>query len=81
MIDATYSVLAACTGSTQSLSRSLSPVDRLPGESSHRTRRPRLFSRWKSLIRLPSCPLLPRIRLRDQQNVIQYPEARSGSVQ
>ena len=34
MIGATYSVLAVCTGSAQSLSRSLSPVDRVPAESS-----------------------------------------------
>ncbi len=34
MIGATYPVLASFTGSEQSLSRSLSPVDRVPAESS-----------------------------------------------
>lgn len=81
MIGSTLSVLAACTGSAQSLSKSLSPVDRVPAEGSPATRRPRLFSRWKLLTHLPVCPLLRRIRHREPQKAIQYPEALSGSVQ
>jgi len=81
MIGATPSVLAACTGSAQSLSRSLSPVDQVPSESSSATRRRRLFSRWKPLTHLPTCHFPRRIRHREPQKAIQYPEARSGSVQ
>ncbi len=81
MTGATRSVLAARTGSTQSRSRSLSPLDRVSGGSSPATGPPWMFSHCKLLIRLPSCPLLPGIRLRDPQKAIQYPEARSGSVQ
>jgi hypothetical protein len=78
MIGAPRSVLAARTSSAQSLSKSLSPVDRVPAEGSPATRRPRLFSRWKLLAHLPACPLLRSIRHRE---AIQYPEAPSGSVQ
>ena len=53
MTGAPRSVLAPFTGSDQSLSRSLSPVDRVPAESSPATRRLRLFSRAGS--RSPIC--------------------------
>jgi hypothetical protein len=81
MIGATRSVLAACTGSAQSPSRSLSPVDRVPAESSPATRRPQWFSRWKPLLHIPTRSFSRRIRHRKLQKAIQYPEARSGSVQ
>jgi hypothetical protein len=81
MIGATRSVFAACTGSAQSLSRSLPPVDRVPAESSSATRRRRLFSRGKPLSHLPTCQFFDRIRHREPQKAIQSPEARSGSVQ
>jgi hypothetical protein len=81
MIAATRSVLAACTGSHLSLSRSLSLVDRVPAESPSATRRFRLFSLWKPLPQLQTCQLPRCIRHRDPQKAIQYPEARSGSVQ
>jgi hypothetical protein len=76
-----HSVLALFTGSDQSLSRSLSPVDRVPAQSSPATGRLRLFSRWKPLIHLPTCQFSPRIRHHNLQKTIQYPETRSGSVQ
>jgi hypothetical protein len=47
MIGSTCSVPDACIGSAQSLSRSLSLVDRAPAESSPATHRCRLFSRWQ----------------------------------
>jgi hypothetical protein len=47
MIGSTYSVPDACIGSAQSLSRSLSLVDRVPAERSPATHRRRLFSRWQ----------------------------------
>ena len=53
MIGATYAILAARTGSAQSPSRSLSPLDRVSADSSPATRRRRLFSRRK-----PFTPLL-----------------------
>jgi hypothetical protein len=81
MIGSTRSVLAACTGSAQSLSRSLSPVDRVPAESSPVAPRSRLFSRWKLLTHIPAYPLPRRIRYREPQKAIQYSETRSGSVQ
>jgi hypothetical protein len=81
MIGATHSVLAAFTGSAQSLSRSLSLIDRIPAESSPATRRRQLFSRWKPLLHLPTYPFSLRIRHRTLQKTIQYPEACSGSVQ
>jgi hypothetical protein len=81
MIGATRSVLVACTGSAQSLSRSLSPVDRVRAETSPATRRRWLFSRWKPLTHLPTCQFPRPIRHREPQKAIQYPEARSGSVQ
>lgn len=81
MIGATYPVLSPFTGSDQSLSRSLSPLDRVPAESSPTTRQRQLFSRWKPLIHLPTCQFSHRIRHRELQKTIQYPETRSGSVQ
>jgi hypothetical protein len=81
MTGAPRSVLAPFTGSDQSLSRSLSPVDRVPAESSPATRRLRLFSRRKPLTHLPTSQFSCRIRHRKLQKTIQYPEARSGSVQ
>jgi hypothetical protein len=81
MIGAVYPILAPFTGSAQSLSRSLSPVDRLRAESSPATRRHQLFSLWKPLIHLPTDQFSRRIRHRELQKAIQYPETRSGSVQ
>ena len=81
MIGATRSVLAARTGSAQSLSRSLSLVDRVPAESSSATPRSQWFSRWKPLLHIPTRSFSRRIRHREPQKTIQYPEARSGSVQ
>jgi hypothetical protein len=81
MIAATRSVLAACTGSHLSLSRSLSPVDRVPAESPSATRRLRLFSLWKPLPQLPTRQFSLRIGLAKLQTAIQYPETRPGSVQ
>ena len=81
MIGSTRSVLDACTGSAQSLSRSLSRFDRVPAQSSSTTRRRRLFSRWKPLRHLPTCPFFGCIRLCKLPKTIQYPETRSGFVQ
>jgi hypothetical protein len=81
MIATTYPVLAPFTGSAQSLSRSLSPFDRIPPESSRDTRRRQSFSPWKSLIHLPTGQLSRSILHRKPQKVIQYPATRSRSVQ
>ena len=81
MIGATYPVLAPFTGSAQSLSRSLSPVDRVPAESSPATHRRRLFPRSKPLTRPATCQSSRRIRHSNLQKAIQHPETRSGSVQ
>ena len=81
MTGAPLSVLAPFTGSDQSLSRSLSRVDRVPAESSPATRRLRLFSRRKPLTPLPTCQFSRRIRHHNLQKTIQYPETRPGSVQ
>ena len=81
MIAATCSVLAACTDSAQSLSRSLSLLDRVPAASSPATRRRRLFSHWKLLLPIPAGQFSHRIRHRKLQKTIQYPETRPGSVQ
>jgi hypothetical protein len=81
MIGATYSVPDACIGSAQSLGRSLSLVDRVSAESSPATHRRRLFSRWQPFPHLPTDQFFHRIRHRKLPKNIQYPEARSGSVQ
>ena len=81
MIAAPLFVLAPFTGSAQSLSRSLSSVNHVPAERSPATPRLRLFSRWKPLTHLANCPFSHPIRRRKLQKTIQYPEARSGSVQ
>ena len=81
MIGATHSVLAAFTGSAQSLSQSLSLLDRVPRQSSPATRRRPLLSRWNPLLHLPAGQFSRRIRLGKLQKAIQYPETRSGSVQ
>jgi hypothetical protein len=81
MIGTTYPVLAPLTGSAQSLSRSLSPVDRIPVESSPATRRGQSFSRKKPLLHPSTCQLSLRIRHGKLQKAIQYPETRPGSVQ
>jgi hypothetical protein len=81
MIDRTYSVLAGRTGSARGLSRLLSSVDRITAESSSATCQRQLSSRWKSISPLPTCPFSGRVRRRTLQKTIQYPEARSGSVQ
>jgi hypothetical protein len=81
MIGATYAVPDACIGSAQSLSRSLSPVDQVPAESSPATHRRRLFSRRQPLPQLPTDQFSHRIPHCKLQKTIQYPETRSGSVQ
>jgi len=81
MIGATYPVLAPFAGSTQSLSRSLSALDRVPPESSPATRRRQSLSRRKPLIHLPTGQFSRRVRHSKLQKAIQYPETRSGSVQ
>ena len=81
MIGSTRFILVASTGSAQSLSSSLSPVDRVPAERSPLPLGPGRLSRWKLPTRIPACPLPRRIRHREPQKAIQYPEARSGSVQ
>ena len=73
MIPRTYSVLAPFTGSDQSLSRSLSPVDRLPPESSPRhPSAPVIFDPGSPLIHLPTCQFSRRIPHRKPQKAIQY---------
>ena len=81
MIGATRSVLAACTGSDRSLSRSLSSADRVPAQTSSATCDRRSFSRWKPSTPLPTCQFPRCIRHREPEKAIQYPGARSGSVQ
>jgi hypothetical protein len=81
MIRATYSVLALFTGSHQSLSRSLPPVDRFAVESSPAIRRYPLFSHRKPPLRPLACQFSRRIHHRKLQKHIQYPKTRSGSVQ
>jgi hypothetical protein len=54
MIGATYAVLAPFAGSAQSLSQSLSLLDRVPRQSSPATRRRPLLSRWNPLLHLPA---------------------------
>jgi hypothetical protein len=73
MIAAPLFVLATYTGSARSLSRSLSPVDRVTAESSPATHRLRLFSRWKSLTHLATSPFSHPIRRHKLQKTIQYP--------
>ena len=81
MIPTPHSVLAPFTGSAQSLSRSLSSIDRLHSQSFHATSPlPHLRSR-KVLPHLPTCQFLHPIPHRMLQKAIQYPETRSGSVQ
>jgi len=70
MIGATYPVLAPFAGSTQSLSRSLSPLDRLPPESSPATRRRQSFSRCKPLIHPPTGQFSRRVRHSKLQKTI-----------
>ena len=81
MIGATYPVLAPFAGSTQSLARSLSPLDRVAAESSPATRRRQSCSHWKPLIHLPTGQISRRVQHSQLQKAIQYPETRSGSVQ
>ncbi len=81
MIRATYPVLALFTGSVQSLTRSLPPVDWVPAEGSPPIGRRQLFSRGKPLPHLPTCPFSSRIRHPTLQKAIQYPETCPGSVQ
>jgi hypothetical protein len=81
MIRATYPVLDPFTGSHQSLARSLSPVDCVPAEGSTAIGRRQLFSRWKPLLHLPTCPFSSRIHHPTLQKAIQYPETCPGSVQ
>ena len=81
MIGATYSVLVRFTGSAQSLSGSLSPVDRVAAESSPAIGRRQSFPCWKPLLHLPTGQLSRRIQHRKFQKTIQYPETRPGSVQ
>src|ERR1700680_982139 len=81
MIRATSPVLALFTGSVQSLTRSLSPVDWVPAEGSPPIGRRQLFSRGKPLPHLPTCPFSSRIHHPTLQKAIQYPETCPGSVQ
>ena len=81
MSAATYPVLAAFTGSAQSLTRFLSSVDRVTAESSSAARRRQSSSLRKPISHLPRCPFSGRLRYRKLQKAIQYPEARSGSIQ
>jgi hypothetical protein len=81
MIRATYPVLALFTGSHQSLSKSLSPLDRFAVERSPATRKCPLFSRRKTPLHPLACQFSRRIHQRKLQKHIQYPETRSGSVQ
>jgi hypothetical protein len=81
MIGRSYSVLGPFTGSDQSLSRSLSPVDPVPNRSSPATRRRHLFSHWKLLLHLPTGQFSGHTRCRKLQKAIQYPETRFRSVQ
>jgi hypothetical protein len=81
MTGAIDSVLVPFTGSHQSLSRSLSPVDRIAIDRSPATRCCPLFSRRKPPLHPPACQFSRRIHHRKLQKHIQYPETRSGSVQ
>ena len=77
----TYPVLATFTDSAQSLTRFLSLLDRVTVESYSATRRRQSPSLRKPISHLPTCPFSGRLQYRKLQNTIQYPEARSGSVQ
>ena len=81
MIPVPHSVLGVCIGSGRSLSKTLSTVERLHFQSSHATPRLPHLRSWKSSPHLPTCPLFPRIPPPKLQKAIQYPGARSGSVQ
>ena len=81
MIRATYPVLALFTGSHQSLSKSLPPLDRFAVERSPATCECPLFSRRKPPLRPLACQLSRPIHHRNLEKHIQYPETRSGSVQ
>ena len=81
MIGAACAILAARTVSAQSLSRSLSPVDRVVAKSSPSTRLRQSFSYTTPLLHPPACLFSRCIRHRELQKTIQYPEVGSGSVQ
>ena len=81
MIGAAYPVLASFAGSIQSLSRPLSPLDRVPEESSPATSPRQLSSRSNAPTHPPTRSFSPRSRHRNLQKAIQYPGVRSGSVQ
>ena len=81
MIGATYPVLASFTGSEQSLSRSLSPVDRVPAESSPPPVGASRFHSGKPLLYPSTCQFSRRNRHRKLQKAIQYPATGPGSVQ
>ena len=81
MIGEPYLVLAPFADSVQSLSKALSPLDRVPPETPPATGRRHSFSRWKPLLHLPAGQFSRRIWLGKLQKPIQYPETRSGSVQ
>ena len=81
MIGVAYPVLTPAAGSAQSLSRSLSPLNRIPAKASPATHRLRLFSPWKLLTHPPTRSFSRRIRHRKLQKAIQYPGIRAGSVQ
>ena len=78
---ATFSVLGAFIDSDQSLTRSLSPVDRFAVERSPAIRKRPLFSRRKPPLHPPACQFCRRSHPRELQKAIQHPETRSGSVQ
>jgi hypothetical protein len=81
MIPAPLSVLGLYTGSDRSLSTTLSKVEQLHSQSSHAIPRLPDLRCWNSPTHLPTCSFLPRIPHRQLQKAIQYPGARSGSVQ
>jgi hypothetical protein len=80
MIGVTRSVLAPFAGSTQSLSRSLSPLDPVPPESSPATGRRQSFSHCKPLIHLPTGQFFRLVPHSKLQKAIQYPGGSTGSV-
>ena len=81
MMPAPYPVFAAGASSNQSLSRSLSPRDRLSANSSAATRPRQSLSHCKPLPHLPTGQFSHRIRPSKLQKTIQCPETRSGFVQ
>ena len=80
MIGATYPVLASA-GSGWNLTRSLSPVDRVPAESSPASAQRQRFPLGKPATHLPSHHFRCSASRAQRQKPIQYPATGSGSVQ